>query len=302
MLSARSLVVALGLLSLLACSKKPKNGEACEDNGSRACVDPKTSVYCFKGTWQAEACNGPKGCTLDRGVGACDVTGDVEGDVCPTALEGWSACKADGKTRLTCKGGKYSAETCSGAEGCTLERAGMATCDRGPAQIGSTCSEDPRIQHCDLDKHSFVVCGSDHKYVLAQKCPGANGCTEQGGGLVACDPNGAFVEGDLCVLITGACTSDGAAQLQCENGKLVKKLDCPGPDRCQGVICDTGVAKLDDPCAIEGKQACSDDGKALLECKTPKAANELEPPPTKWTKTKACKTGCTPKEGKLECT
>src|SRR5689334_3085251 len=105
---ARSIVVVLSFVSLFAaCSKKtPKNGEACDDNGARACIDGKTSAYCFKGTWQREACNGPKGCTFENNVGACDLTGNNDGDDCPPALEGWMACKVDGKTRLTCKGGK----------------------------------------------------------------------------------------------------------------------------------------------------------------------------------------------------
>jgi hypothetical protein len=298
----RRAILGLVVVLSLACTKEkpPAPGGMC-DAGKRACADAKTALLCVNGVWQKDTCKGPKGCYLDKGLATCDLTGNESGDPCPSSMDGFSGFKSDGKTRVVCKGGQYSFETCKGKDGCTLTQIGVTTCDYGPPVVGETCFDDARIQRCDDTGKLFVQC-KDGKWTLSQKCPGPLACTEPGGGLVSCDANGEFVAGDLCPLLAQTCTEEGAAQLLCENGKF-ERHECPGPGRCSlgGTQCDTGFANIADPCA-DGAQACSDDKKSLLECKTPKAkpTDELEPAP-KWVVKKPCKTECTPKDGALEC-
>jgi hypothetical protein len=159
---------------------------------------------------------------------------------------------------------------------------------------------DPRVQKCAGT--SFVLC-YDKKWTLAQRCPGPNGCTEPGGGLVTCDPNGAFVAGDPCRLIQYACTGDDRQQLECKDGTFVAH-DCPGLHGCSGITCDLGVAKQADPCVLDQHtEACSDDKKSLLECKVDTKKKKPEEPEEapKWMVKKTCKAGCTPDAGALRC-
>ena len=298
----RRALLGLVVCVALACKKEspPRPGGMC-DAGKRACADAKTGLVCVNGVWQADTCRGPKGCYLDKGLATCDITGTEVGDPCPVSMDGYSGCRTDGKTRVVCKKGFYAHEKCKGADGCTLTQIGVTTCDPGPPILDDECTGDARIQHCDQDGKLFIQC-KDGKYTLSQKCPGPLGCVVQGGGLVSCDANGKFEAGDLCVLIQQTCTPDGATQLQCEDGKFVAH-ECPGPERCKlgGTSCDSGFAKVDDPCK-EGASACSEDKKSLLECKTPKAkpTEEIEPEP-RWSVKRACKGECTPKDGSLDC-
>ncbi|MEO7095901.1 MAG: hypothetical protein ABI175_21755 [Polyangiales bacterium] len=304
---ARRALLAVAVVVLAAhsgCSKEdkaPAAGGMC-DLGKRACADGKAALLCVNGVWQKDTCKGPKGCYLDKGLATCDLTGNESGDPCPTTMDGFSGCKSDGKTRVICKSGQYSFETCKGKDGCTLTQVGVTTCDYGPPVVDDKCFGDARIQHCDESGKLFVQC-KDGKYALSQKCPGPLGCTEPGGGLVSCDANGKFEDGDLCVLLAQTCTDDKAAQLLCENGKF-KRHECPGPERCSlgGTRCDTGFATLDTPCAVEGALTCSDDKKSLLECKAKKKAKPTDDDPTPaWTVKKPCKGECTPKDGAVEC-
>jgi len=287
------------IAAAVSCTEKPKPGGKCE-NGRRTCQDPKTSLFCVNGSYQTDTCKGPRGCYQDKDNGACDVTNNVDGDPCPPALEGFTTCRADRKSRLMCKSGKYVVENCKGAEGCTTEQAGVATCDRGPPDLGETCTLENR-QACSVDSKSFLLC-KDGKYVLGQKCPGKYGCKDSGGGLVSCDPNGPFVEGDLCFFIQGACTADGKSLMECgEKKTFVVKRECPGPDRCSGVTCDSGFAEVGDMC-LPGKRACSNDKKSLLKCQEKrKKVDDTEEVEVKLVVDKPCKTSCTPKDGNLEC-
>jgi hypothetical protein len=277
-----------------------KVGDKCE-GGTRTCKDGKTSLFCAAGAWQADTCKGPRGCYEDKGASQCDITGNEDGDPCPAVLDGFGACRADHKSRVTCKASKYVTELCKGAEGCTMEQAGVASCDRGAASAGDNCTLEGR-QVCSEGGKTFLLCKAG-KFVLGQKCPGPNGCKEPGGGLVTCDPNGPFEAGDACHFIAKTCSGDGKAQLECEASKFVQKRECPGPDRCKGFECDSGQATVGEPCVLE-KRACSVDGKSLLACKTPKPkkgalGDEVLDP--KWTVDKTCKAACTPKDGVLDC-
>ena len=302
---AKSLSIALwsALVVVLAfaCAKEkpPAPGGMC-DAGKRACADAQTALLCVNGVWQRDTCRGPKGCYLDKGLAACDLTGNAVGDPCPASMDGFSGCRADGKTRVVCKGGQYQNEICKGKEGCTLTQIGVTTCDYGPPVVGEACFGDARIQHCDEGGKLFVQC-KDGRYVLSQKCPGPLGCTEAGGGLVSCDANGEFEAGDVCALLQQTCIRDGVAQLQCEDGKFVRH-ECPGPGRCTlgGTVCDTGFANVADSCK-EGATACSTDKKSLLECKTPKVTGDDIETPAKWSIKKTCKTGCSAQDGAIEC-
>lgn len=291
----RSLVLAL--LLFVACKGSgDKPGGPCE-NGARKCQDGKTALYCAKGAWQSDTCKGPRGCYEDKGIAACDVTGNAEGDPCPQALDGFGACRADLKSRAMCKAGKYTIESCTGEGGCTMDSPGISTCDRGAAELGSPCSTEG-FQSCAADKKSFFLCKGG-KYAEGQKCPGKTGCSSKGGGLVGCDPNGAFAPDDRCILVQLACTEGGKARLKCEGGKFVADEECPGPLRCFGVECDTGLAKIDDTCKQEGRTACSDDKKSLVSCKPSKKKGEEDL--LKWTVDKKCPKSCMPNDGNLEC-
>lgn len=274
----------------LACGK-PKAGDACPDNGARVCVDGKTSLYCAKGSWQVDTCKGAKGCVEAGKIVTCDTTGNAVGDPCPAGLEGIQSCAADGKNRLICVGGKYTSEPCKGKEGCTLVQSVGVTCDLGPPEVGGVCKVD-KLQACTPDGKSLMVCEKG-AYVVKQRCPGSNGCKSQGGGLVSCDPKGDFVDGDLCYLLSAACSKDGHTSLECKDGKFTVGQQCPGEGGCGMGDCDTGLAKLGDFCK-PGRHACSDDKKALLACKDKDGV-------ANWAVDKKCPKECEPKDGKLEC-
>lgn len=288
----------LFLLSILilACSKTSSsdaNGP-CE-NGKRSCRDKSTSLYCANGKWQTDTCKGDRGCYEDKGMVSCDITANVDGDVCPAAMDGFGACRADRKSRAVCKSGKYVVEKCKGEEGCTMQGAGMTSCDRGAPDVGDNCTTD-KVQACASGGKQAVAC-KDGKFVLLQKCPGAAGCKEQGGGLVSCDPNGAFAAGDACHFISMVCTEDGKSLLECKDGKFNAGKECPGEGRCKGVECDSGYGDVGADCA-SGTHVCSNDKKSLLACKpVPKSDDGA----MKFAVEKSCKAGCTPKDGKLEC-
>jgi hypothetical protein len=287
--------LALALLIGTGCGK-PKAGDKCEEVGRRACVDAKSALYCAGGTWQLDTCRGPKGCVEDKGIATCDLTENAEGDPCPAALDGFGACRSDKTSRALCQKGKYVVEPCRGPDGCTMQQGGMSTCDHSVTKLGDRCTVDSRVQMC-ADK-SFVRC-KDGVITLGQKCPGPNGCRDEGGGRVSCDPNGEFAEGDLCHFIAGTCTADGKALLACRDGKFAKDKSCPGPEGCKYNVCDSGIAKVGEGCT--GKAACSDDGKALLACTSPTKKGEVSDLPLVWVVDKKCKTSCTPKDGQLIC-
>lgn len=294
MSTLRRVVFLLFVLLAASCSKKPKAGDKCEQ-AARACVDKTQGLYCADGVYQADTCKGPKGCYEEQGLTKCDLTGNDNGDPCPAALDGYSVCRADRKTRAMCKGGKYVVESCTGEDGCTTESPGMARCDRGDPAPGESCTSDARLQFCASDKKAFVTC-KDGKFVVRQKCPGPNGCRNMSAGVISCDPNGAFAVGDDCFFLQNVCTQDGKTLLGCKDGKFALDKECPGPKRCSGIQCDTGVAVENEPCIV-GDTACSLDKKSLLECKAPK---KPEDEPT-YTIAKKCKTACVPRDGKLEC-
>lgn len=290
----RIALVVIALLSI-GCSKaKAKVGDKCE-NGTRACVDAQNGLYCAAGAYQADTCRGPRGCAEDKGIVTCDITGNNDGDACPAALDGFSVCRADRKTRATCKGGKYVVEPCKGEDGCTTEQIGQAKCDKGNPEVGEACTSDPRIQFCAAGKKAMLNC-KDGKYVVGQKCPGKFGCKEQSGGIVSCDPDGTFAVGDACFFIQEACSDDHRKKLVCKDGKFVADTDCPGEKGCENLSCDLGLAVEKEECIFTGRRACATDGKSLLECKTSTKADE----PSTWKSIQNCKT-CRPGDGKLNC-
>ena len=293
----RAALFVLLALFAVGCTKKAKVGDKC-DNGARACVDAQNGLYCAAGVYHADTCRGAKGCVEDKGFATCDITGNNDGDPCPTALDGFSVCRADRKTRAMCKGSKYVVETCRGDDGCTTEQVGMARCDKGNPEPGEACTSDPRLQFCAAGKKAMLTC-KDGKYVVRQKCPGPNGCRAADGGAVACDPNGTFAAGEECFFINSACTGDGKSLLACKDSKFAIDKECPGEGACAGAVCDTGFAAENEPCAV-GKHACNLDKKSLLECKVPKVKPDEEADP-KWAIAKKCKTACAAGDGKLTC-
>jgi hypothetical protein len=289
--------VTASLSAVGACSKSaPKVGDKCEQNGERVCNGAKTSLFCVKNVYQLDTCNGAGGCGVVEGAVKCDVTGNADGDVCPEGLDGWEVCRADHKSRATCKAGKYVVEACPGDDGCTMTGPGQTTCALGKPKVGSACHIEG-FQACAEGDKTLLVCKSE-KFVFGQKCPGAAGCAPKGGGLASCDPNGAFVEGDACLFIAEACTDGGKTALGCEAGKLVKKSECPGERGCSPGKCDPGIGKVGERCD-EGAHVCSEDGKSRLVCKPSTKKDDAEP--FRWAVDKGCRGKCTPTAGKLTC-
>jgi hypothetical protein len=283
------------LVPLVSCRRTPKVGDACEP-GARACIDQVQGLYCAKGVYELDTCKGPNGCREEKGIVSCDLTRNASGDPCPAALDGFSVCREDRKTRALCKGGKYVVEKCLGEDGCTTEQVGHAECDRGPVSVGDDCTSDRRLLYCGEGGKSALRCEGG-KFAMVQRCPGPKGCTSPTPGLVVCDPSGEFVAGDRCHFISAICTADARALLVCKEGVLVRARECPGPVGCEFGACDRGIATAGTVCP-PGRRACSEDGRALLECKQPK--NDPEGDYT-WTVQKTCKTGCTPKDRELVC-
>ncbi|MBL8607099.1 MAG: hypothetical protein JNL38_07255, partial [Myxococcales bacterium] len=104
---------------------------------------------------------------------------------------------------------------------------------------------------------------------LVRRCLGPRGCV-QGPGGPECDESVAGV-GEPCAAEGGfACSADGGSMLVCARGRQAVASTCKGPRRCSvqaGVACDTATADAGDPCADEGRLACSRDTKTLLKCR-----------------------------------
>jgi len=68
------------------------------------CAAQDEILECRSGTWVAVPCKGPDGCHAVPGGVACDVTGNQEGDGCPTAMEGTGFCRGTSpQSMFTCR-------------------------------------------------------------------------------------------------------------------------------------------------------------------------------------------------------
>ncbi len=139
-----------------------------------------------------------------------------------------------------------------------------------PAEAPKPKEGDP----CDQDNQA--VCRDTGAMLICQgkkwqitTCRGKDGC--KGTVVVQCDQTIAR-SGDPCGKDENySCTEDLKAQLKCAGGKWQEVAKCRGPKACETKFpfskCDQSVAREGDACGQDGSAACSEDKKAVFECK-----------------------------------
>jgi hypothetical protein len=158
-------------------------GEAClqGDHENRACgADKKQSLLCTAGKWRAvQMCTGPAGCGINGDAVTCDARGAAAGDPCPGP--GTFACAADGRSRLTCRDGKFTFDRfCKGQAGC---RDHDVSCDQSVSDVGDPCGV-PGTLACRSDGVSELLCQGG-QYVPKRQCSGT-GCQAMAHGRIEC--------------------------------------------------------------------------------------------------------------------
>jgi len=144
-------------------------GDGCTHEGRMACTsDGRERLVCKDGKMVEElSCGGPAACHVDGTDVSCDGPAHLLGAPCQP--EGSAACMADGKTHLSCKGGKnVDPVTCHGAHGCALVEAGMIYCDRSLAEAGEPCVTD-KAPACSVDGTQMLAC-KDGAYATVRAC------------------------------------------------------------------------------------------------------------------------------------
>ena len=156
--------------------------------------------------------------------------------------------------------------------------------------VGSSC--DKGESRC-IDGQRALVCQAG-KYIETL-CRGKGGCRLEAAGT-ACDIH-ANEDGDLCSTDdegAAACV-DTKTLVACRKGAYTR-VACRGPGGCVeeggNARCDTSVAEAGEPCAEDGKKACSTDGKRVLSCSNGKMAARYECRGAK---------GCVSQGSKLDC-
>lgn len=157
------------------------------------------------------------------------------------------------------------ASACGGAESSAPPPAPVGPPPASAPPPPAACA--PGAPVCHPDGRAIVsFCGP--QATLIQRCAGARGCTTTAQGPT-CDESVARA-GDACRAEGGyGCSDDGGVMLQCVRGRQVVASTCKGPRRCatgERVACDTSTADASDPCADEGRMACSRDGRTLFKC------------------------------------
>ncbi len=115
-------------------------GDPCSNKGNYACTSDKTmALQCADGKYgPIQTCRGPKACSVVRDKSNpkvvdidCDFSVAAENDPCN--FPGNESCSADKRTRLTCRGKKYTdATACTGPDGCAVRvngKSATVTCD-----------------------------------------------------------------------------------------------------------------------------------------------------------------------------
>jgi len=96
------LAVTLAFLGGVGCGAQ--EGGACSGEVYH-CAAQDSILECRGGRWVAIPCKGPDGCRAVSGGLACDVTGNQEGEGCPSAMEGTGFCRGTSPLSLfTCRG------------------------------------------------------------------------------------------------------------------------------------------------------------------------------------------------------
>jgi len=98
----KALLAAVTLAFLGACGAH--EGGTCS-GGVYHCDAQDEVLECRGGTWVAVPCKGPGGCRAVTGGITCDITGNQEGDGCPSAMEGTGFCRGTApQSMFTCRG------------------------------------------------------------------------------------------------------------------------------------------------------------------------------------------------------
>jgi hypothetical protein len=108
------------IVSAVACwacgGTTPKPGDACT-NRAYYCKDGTAALECRDGTIVELPCRGPQGCTSASGQIQCDMSQNLEDDLCASSSEGQALCVAGGTAVLECREGAFSkTNTCSSCE------------------------------------------------------------------------------------------------------------------------------------------------------------------------------------------
>lgn len=206
--------------------------------------------------------------------------GKREGGSCKGAE---SAC-VDKAAALACHDGKLVKVSCSGPAGCA-NYGEHASCDTSVANAGDPCMGEDDEYACSPDKKRALTCKGG-SFSLHLACRGKGGCAVSGH-HVTCDASIAVV-GDPCKTAGAlACAEDKKHLLACKLGKFELHRYCRGAGGCflddDAPSCDETLALGGDPCRVPGQVACSVDGQAELICEG-----------GVFTRSRACKGGCTP--------
>jgi hypothetical protein len=161
------------LVLALACAAcAPKAGDRCKP-GEKRCAARASALVCVDGTFASIPCGGPEGCAISskRDL-VCDNAIATIGDSC--ADDGDTACSADKRALLACKGRRFVASSpCRGARGCEIS-GDQVICDVGLAELGEACKREEN-HACSVDRSAMLVCRGG-AFRLASHCRGARGC------------------------------------------------------------------------------------------------------------------------------
>lgn len=185
--------------------------------------------------------------------GACDESGRA-------------VCVGHGAA-LACVGGRWSAMSCAGRDGCAPGKRTPARCDQAAVSIREPCLVESDLA-CRDDGKALLRCRSGAWHV-ASPCRGARGCGVEGM-RVDCDV-GAAERGEPCTREGDhACSVDGARALTCKSGVFHEATTCRGPRGCTAVAgavrCDDSRAAPGDACAVAGQLGCHASAEAIVRC------------------------------------
>jgi hypothetical protein len=91
----------------------PKVGDACSQAGFW-CESGAAALECRMGFVVNLPCRGPGGCQRMGSSIHCDMTNNLEGDLCASTADGLGLCTPDGKATLECRQGAFvKTNTCT---------------------------------------------------------------------------------------------------------------------------------------------------------------------------------------------
>jgi hypothetical protein len=193
---------------------------------------------------------------------------------CSKAKEG-DACKTEGKlvcngkdAALVCVDGKWLAQPCRGAAGCSGTGEAVECANNGYLP-GEPCSITEDDHECSVDHKAQLKCDGK-KWRTVDKCLGPKACTTSAS-EVHCDDTLTEVGAECSNEGSFSCSVDGKELHQCKGSKVVLDSPCRGAGGCKAngdkMRCDTTIAAAGDACEDDEAQACSVDLKQLLACK-----------------------------------